>query len=308
LQNLWTWLPAFRTVAETQHLPSAARALNVTPSAVSRSIRHLEDAIGQELFTREERRIKLNRNGEILFDVLREAMLQISDGLDQVSSSSPSHLSIASPSTWLQLLVLPVVHQSARRDVALAVQIVSAPIELRNAALLRGSLDLVLEESHHAVTGLAVECLGLVEHAVYHGCDDHARAAELPFAVFSDGYDPWPLHRPRQIGLWSPHFDVVLQECLAGRMRAVLPTAVARRLPLTMLRDEPLPPSRLYLTRRHTSRRTHLDGFVDDLLAQARAVLPPDVSATAAADVSATAATAARAAAALQHGVGDELP
>lgn len=300
LQNLWTWLPAFRTVAETQHLPSAARALNVTPSAVSRSIRHLEDAIGHELFTREERRIKLNRNGEILFDVLREAMLQISDGLDQVSSSSPSHLSIASAATWLQLLVLPVVHQSAQRDMALALQIVSAPIELRNAALLRGSLDLVLEESHHAVTGLAVECLGLVEHAVYHGCDDSARAGELPFAVYSDGYDPWPLHRPRQIGLWSPHFDAVLQECLAGRMRAVLPAAVARRLPLTMLRDEPLPPSRLFLTRRHTSRRTHLDGFVDDLLVHARAVLPPDVSAIAAA--------AARAAAARHHSVGDELP
>ncbi len=37
LVPFWNWLPAFRAVAESQHLPTASRELNVTAPALSRS-------------------------------------------------------------------------------------------------------------------------------------------------------------------------------------------------------------------------------------------------------------------------------
>lgn len=80
LAELWSWLPAFRTVAETQHLPTAAAVLHVSPSALSRSVGLLEAALGQPLFRRVGRRLQLDRAGELLLAATRDAMRRLDDG------------------------------------------------------------------------------------------------------------------------------------------------------------------------------------------------------------------------------------
>ena len=45
LYRVWNWLPAFRAVAETEHLPTASEMLGLTPSALSRAIKQLEDEL-----------------------------------------------------------------------------------------------------------------------------------------------------------------------------------------------------------------------------------------------------------------------
>lgn len=272
LQNVWTWLPAFRTVAETQHLPSAARALHVTPSALSRSIKHLEDAIGQSLFTREERRIKLNRNGEILLSVVRDAMHRIDDGIEQVSASAVERVRVTGPPTWLQLVVLPVVHQLRQAGEPLVVDIADVRTELIVPALLRGDLDLALNEVHVASDELVAEDVGEVVRMVCCGRRAVGRP-EVPFAVYMDGTDPWPSHLPRDVALWSPHLCMVIEECASGRMQAVLPAAVARAFGVAMVPAPALPSSHLYLTRRRPLRPTPLDGLVTRLAAQVHKVL-----------------------------------
>ena len=59
-QQIWSWLPVFRVVAETQHLPTAAKRLHVSASALSRTIRLIEESLEQPLFVRTSRRILLN--------------------------------------------------------------------------------------------------------------------------------------------------------------------------------------------------------------------------------------------------------
>ena len=73
LFRVWNWLPAFRAVAETEHLPTASTVLNVTPSALSRSIKHLEEELGQQLFLRVGRRLELSPAGHELLRALRES-------------------------------------------------------------------------------------------------------------------------------------------------------------------------------------------------------------------------------------------
>ena len=48
LTTLWSWLPGFRAVAETQHLPTASKQLHVGASALSRTIRLLEEALREK--------------------------------------------------------------------------------------------------------------------------------------------------------------------------------------------------------------------------------------------------------------------
>ena len=65
IAEFWNWLPAFRAIAETSHLPSAAAILHLSPSALSRSLQQLENRLGRKLFPRANRRLELTREGEL---------------------------------------------------------------------------------------------------------------------------------------------------------------------------------------------------------------------------------------------------
>jgi DNA-binding transcriptional LysR family regulator len=64
-------LAIFVAVAEREHLTKAAAAIHLTPSAVSASIRNLEQHYGVELFHRIGRRIELTPTGRIFLEEAR---------------------------------------------------------------------------------------------------------------------------------------------------------------------------------------------------------------------------------------------
>ncbi len=83
ITRVWNWLPAFRAVAETEHLPTAARRLYVTPSALSRTIGLLEGELERPLFRRVGRRIRLNEAGQRLLTRVRDAMRLAHHGVQE---------------------------------------------------------------------------------------------------------------------------------------------------------------------------------------------------------------------------------
>ncbi|WP_224250229.1 LysR family transcriptional regulator [Hyalangium gracile] len=76
-------LLAFVTVAERRGFSSAARALGVSPSALSQAIRNLEARVGVPLFVRTTRSVSLTEAGERLLarggPSLREALAAVED-------------------------------------------------------------------------------------------------------------------------------------------------------------------------------------------------------------------------------------
>src|SRR5579871_848755 len=84
---LWNWLPAFRAVAEREHVQGAARDLHVTASSLSRAIRLVEDSVGKELFARVGRNLRLTEDGHELLAAVRDAMRRIDDGIARVTAS-----------------------------------------------------------------------------------------------------------------------------------------------------------------------------------------------------------------------------
>jgi LysR family positive regulator for ilvC len=58
-------LAQFLHLAETLHFARSARALHMSPSALTRSIQRLEESLGQPLFVRNKRSVSLTRAGEI---------------------------------------------------------------------------------------------------------------------------------------------------------------------------------------------------------------------------------------------------
>jgi LysR family transcriptional regulator, glycine cleavage system transcriptional activator len=67
------WLRVFEVAARTLSFSAAAKELNVTPSAVSQQVRLLEHRLGQALFHRLPRGLRLTGIGEALMPVCRES-------------------------------------------------------------------------------------------------------------------------------------------------------------------------------------------------------------------------------------------
>src|SRR5688500_18841292 len=91
--SLWNWLPGFRAVAETENLHEAARGLEISPSALSRTIRLLEDELEQPLFDRAGLSLRLTALGAELLGVVRSAMRAV----DDVTASRAEAVRIAAP-------------------------------------------------------------------------------------------------------------------------------------------------------------------------------------------------------------------
>jgi len=165
LSSIWGWLPAFRAVAETEHLPTAAARLRVSPSALSRSVRLLEDRLGMRLFEREGRSLRLNEAGASLLAAVRQAMR----GLDDAVSASPGALRgtvrIATSSDLCSLMVVPALLRLhvAHPDLRPVVEpLDAASVEER---LLSGVLDVALSLDAVEGVGVVATQVGVVDLA-----------------------------------------------------------------------------------------------------------------------------------------------
>ena len=78
-------LSVFLTVAEERSFTKAAKRLGVSPSAISHSIRELEEEIGVRLLSRTTRSVALTDAGENLRTRLHPAFSEITDALGAVS-------------------------------------------------------------------------------------------------------------------------------------------------------------------------------------------------------------------------------
>ncbi|MDN3517044.1 LysR family transcriptional regulator [Aquisalimonas lutea] len=76
----------FVRCVEDGSFSAAARALDMTPSAISKQIRRLEDRLGARLFNRTTRRISLTEAGRDFYDRCARIMHEIEEAEEAVSS------------------------------------------------------------------------------------------------------------------------------------------------------------------------------------------------------------------------------
>lgn len=79
-------LQNFIAVAEEQHFTRAARRMNVVQSALSTSIRLLEEELGADLFVRSTRQVRLTEAGRVLLDKARIALDAVRDAREAVAA------------------------------------------------------------------------------------------------------------------------------------------------------------------------------------------------------------------------------
>src|SRR2546423_13968187 len=114
--DLWNWLPGFRAVAEHESVNEAAAALHVSASALSRTVKLLESALGADLFVRRGPGLELTQLGTELLAITRDVMRQVDDCIsrDEGRRGGVGALFFCAPS---RLRGAPLPRRSAARDV-----------------------------------------------------------------------------------------------------------------------------------------------------------------------------------------------
>jgi DNA-binding transcriptional LysR family regulator len=239
LQHFWNWLPAFRVVAETQHLPTASKEFGVTASALSRAIKDLESQLGVELFERRGRRLVLNGRGEELLACLRDAMRLLDDGFARLQGRELSGpVRVAAPGPFAAAFVLPALERIRREHPAVHPAIVTAGPARVNAQLLDGRLDLAVLDDPSSEPSVRIEKLTDLSYGVYCGSAHPLRAAKAlapaelanhPFVTPSEGDDHWPVEWARPVALRVNQLYLGMQVCAEGELLALLPDVAAQR-------------------------------------------------------------------------------
>jgi DNA-binding transcriptional LysR family regulator len=128
-------LTAFVAVADHLSFRAAAPGLGVTPSALSHTMRQLEERVGVRLLHRTTRSVSLTDAGLRLLERLRPAMNQVADAVEDLNQERErpfGRLRIYSGAYAAAAVIAPVWGRflSTYPDVHLEVQVGEAPIDI----------------------------------------------------------------------------------------------------------------------------------------------------------------------------------
>jgi DNA-binding transcriptional LysR family regulator len=125
-RDLLAHLPVFLTVARRGGFAAAASELGMSPSAVSHSIRTVEERLGAPLFARTTRSVALTEMGRRLIDSIGGALQEIQEALEIARCERgqvAGLLRLNVPQVALPMAITPVVTELACRHPQLVVEV-----------------------------------------------------------------------------------------------------------------------------------------------------------------------------------------
>jgi DNA-binding transcriptional LysR family regulator len=245
-------------VAETEHLPSAADALFISPASLSRTIGLLEEEVGIKLFDRVGRGLKLNRAGHRLLDAVRDGMRVIDDGVASVEGQEWSGAIVMwAPLAFAEFYLLSLATKLRADHPALRPVIQSHNAKGLAESILRGQIDFALTETPPSHNQLRAEAFATLNYGVYcHPKHKLAKSSKIKIEAVLDyqfaipphdnpAYpSAWPAQHLRTNVMVVDDMNMAIRSCHAQQQLAVLPAVLAtglHRLPL-----EIFPPRTLY--------------------------------------------------------------
>lgn len=201
-------LDIFIRVADSGSLSAAARSLDLTPAAVSASIKRLEADVGALLFVRTTRQLRLTQAGERFLQHAREGVKAIQQGLNALREPARNlegPLRMSMPSDLGRSLVLGWLDEFVDRHPGVQLQL---DVSDRLADVFRQPVDVALRYGHPgdssmvampiALSNRRVLCAAptyLVRHGAPLSPADLTRHACLSFTVGHRVHNEWGFTR-----------------------------------------------------------------------------------------------------------------
>lgn len=214
--------------AELGSFTAAAKAMGLTPAAVSRGVGRLEDRLGIRLFTRTTRSMSLTSDGRLYFEQCRAALAQIENAEKSMTGQLAEPrglLRISAPSTYCHYRLLPRLTDFKRRYPLIELDI---NIANRNIDFVNDGYDVAIRlgtppDSRLIARPLEEARVGVYATAAYlkrHGTPkdltelkDQRAHTLVPFVLPSTGKPlPWIFMHDGQPVELVPHSQVQVSE------------------------------------------------------------------------------------------------
>lgn len=137
-------ITTFLDIAQAGSIVAAADQLGVSQPAVSKTLRELEDIIGQQLFDRTERRLRLNKAGQEFQKLAGSAMTTLAHATRQGIGQAQTRLAIGALPTAATRLVPHAAIRFRQKHPHCLVRVSTGPNWLLLSQLREGRLDLVV--------------------------------------------------------------------------------------------------------------------------------------------------------------------
>lgn len=238
-------LRAFEAAARLGRMTAAADELSVTPGAISRQVRQLEQHLGVALFDGSKARPTLTPAAHVLQPVLSNAFAHIADAVREVSDPSRGALDVACFSTFTVKWLIPRLFDFQAQHPGIDVRLRTTDAGA-GAGRIHGDLSITAEEATGArdtskEQPLFPEHLGpvlspeLAQRVALHQPADLADPALAPLRLHTrtrrNAWAMWgaaagatvPLPTPSQAGPEFEHYYFTLEAAVRGLGVAVAP-------------------------------------------------------------------------------------
>lgn len=238
-------LRAFEAAARLGRMTAAADELSVTPGAISRQVRQLEQHLGVALFDGSKARPTLTPAAHVLQPVLTNAFAHIADAVREVSDPSRGPLDVACFSTFTVKWLIPRLFDFQAQHPGIEVRLRTTDAGA-GAGRIHGDLSITAEEATGArdtskEQPLFPEHLGpvlspeLAQRVALHQPADLADPALAPLRLHTrtrrNAWAMWgaaagatvPLPTPSQAGPEFEHYYFTLEAAVRGLGVAVAP-------------------------------------------------------------------------------------
>lgn len=145
-QNLSSYY-VFYMVAKLGNISAASKELFISQPAVSKSINKLEGNLNTKLLVRSSRGVTMTKEGEILYERLKEAFHAIELGEEQLRYENKheiEHLTIGVSTTLCKYVLLPYLKEFIKKKPHIRISISCHPTYQTLTALEDGSIDIGL--------------------------------------------------------------------------------------------------------------------------------------------------------------------
>jgi len=149
-------LRCFSVVAQTGNLAEAAVRLSRTQSALSMTLKQLEEHLGQRLFE-SDRKSRLTLLGEQVFELAQQQLRQFDDTVAAIETSARAPagmLRIASIPSVARLVFPTAIEQLTRQYPRLKIELRDTDTQGVVNELTQGRADMGIASGHHALHGI----------------------------------------------------------------------------------------------------------------------------------------------------------
>jgi DNA-binding transcriptional LysR family regulator len=140
----YEWYKVFYAAAKHLSFTKAAAELFVTQSAVSQTIRLLEEALEVKLFYKDGRRVKLTREGEILLEHVEPAIRLMDKGAATLRDMNQLHsgsIRLGASDTISRFLLLPYIKSFHEKHPLIRITINNRPSPISSELVQKGEID-----------------------------------------------------------------------------------------------------------------------------------------------------------------------